>query len=219
MLSALLLSMTLTAQADFVRVDIDGMICVSCETKIQQALSKLEFLESVETNTPLGLACAELTGPIDIAAITAPIEELGYSIESIKQTASCSVKARRFPENWADTEGLDAAVISRGEIVDLGEHNVEGKFTIYDFGAPWCGPCHVAEKMLKNYLRDHSNVAVRAIILDSDDAKESFALPAAQQHLTSAPGLPYFVVVAPNGRTIFKGSDVARALKKLDQKR
>ena len=74
-------------------------------------------------------------------------------------------------------------------------------------------------KMLKDYLRDHDDVAVRAIVLDSQNPKESFAMPAAHQHLRSAPGLPYFVVVNAKGKAVFKGSDVAKLLKKIDKKR
>ena len=215
----LLLSMTLSADADSIRVGIEGMTCAGCATKVENALDNVGFLGAVEVSSSHGLACAELTGPFEAVAVTAPLEELGYAVTSIEQAPSCSLKNRRFPENWADIEDLDVLVISRGDSVDLDEHVVAGKFTIYDFGAPWCAPCHVAEKMLKDYLRDHSDVAVRAIILDSEDAKSSFAMAAAQQHLMSAPGLPYFLVVGPNGRTVFKGSDVTRVLKKLDRKR
>jgi len=214
----LFLSLQTMAHADALRIEVEGMICVSCEMKIKQKLEPLGFLKNLNVSVTEGLACGELVGAPNNQAITKAITSLGYTITSIETASSCSLKERRFPVNWATTEGLDVQVISRGNTVDLAEHAATGKFTIYDFGAPWCGPCHVAEKMLKDYLRTHTNVAIRAVILDSDDAKTSFAMDVAKQHLMSAPGLPYFVVIDPQGRTVFKGTDVSRLLKKLDRK-
>jgi thiol-disulfide isomerase/thioredoxin len=147
------------------------------------------------------------------------IADLGYTTKSISIVDTCDTEAPQFPQNWAELEGLDVVVISQGDEVTLADHAAPGKFTIYDFGAPWCAPCHVAEKMLKDYLREHDDVAVRAIVLDSQNPKDSFNLPAAHQHLRAAPGLPYFVVVNAKGKAVFKGPDVARLLKKIDKKR
>ena len=218
MILPLILSLQTLAHADALRIEVEGMICVSCEAKIKQKLEPLDFLENLNVSVTEGLACGDLIGAPNTQAITEAITGLGYTITSISQTPSCALKERRFPMNWASTDGLDVQVISRGDTVNLAEHAAKGKFTIYDFGAPWCGPCHVAEKMLKDYLRTHANVAIRAVILDSDDAKASFAMDVAKQHLVSAPGLPYFIAVDPEGRTVFKGTDVTRLLKKLDRK-
>jgi len=218
---AFLLALTLQpdANADMLRIDVEGMTCVSCETKLVKALSGLDFVTDASAIAAAGRVCATGTDGIDHEAIKATVAELGYTVTGINPDPNCEDSDSRFPPNWADTEGLDARIISSGEEVTLMEHAAEGKFTIYDFGAPWCGPCHVAEKMLKDYLRDHQDVAVRAIVLASDDPKTSFAMPAAKQHLQSAPGLPHFVVVSPSGKIVFNGSDVVRVLKKLDKKR
>lgn len=217
---ATLLALALNAaQADTIRVGIEGMVCVSCELKITEGLKKVDALANLKVSASANMMCADVIGPIDEVAITGTMTELGYTVTSLTRAPDCTMDERKYPINWVEKEGLDAAIISRGEVVDLATHRAENRFTVYDFGAPWCGPCHVAEKMLKDYMRDHADVAVRAIVLDSDNAKNSFAMPAAQQHLMSAPGLPYFVVVAPDGRTVYRGSDVARALKKMDAKR
>lgn len=218
---AFLLALTLQpdANADMLRIDVEGMICVSCEVKLVKALGKLDFVTDASAFAADGRVCATAADGVDNATIKATVAELGYTVTEITPDPQCETSDSRFPPNWADTEGLDASVISSGGEVNLMEHAAEGKFTIYDFGAPWCGPCHVAEKMLKDYLRDHDDVAVRAIVLASDDPKASFAMPAAKQHLQSAAGLPHFVVVSPSGKTVFTGSDVVRVLKKLDKKR
>jgi len=215
----ILLALLLPAQAKVLRVDIDGMTCTSCGDKVIAALDKLAFLSKTAAPNPEGMACASLDGVLDKEAVSAAMADLGYTAKAMSITDNCETGDTKFPQNWAEIEGLNVLVISNGDEVELSDHAAAGKFTIYDFGAPWCAPCHVAEKMLKDYLRDHDDVAVRAIILDSQNPKDSFNLPAAHQHLRSAPGLPYFVAVNAQGKAIFKGSDVARLLKKIDKKR
>jgi thiol-disulfide isomerase/thioredoxin len=147
------------------------------------------------------------------------ITQFGYTIMRIETVEDCDPETKQFPDIWADTEGLDASVISRGERVDLESHLTSGKWTIFDFGAPWCGPCHASEKLLRIFLRDNPDVALRAIILDSQNANESYAMPVVQQHLQSAPGLPYFVVMDPKGKVFFRGSEVDKLLKKMDKRK
>ncbi|MEE2828469.1 MAG: thioredoxin domain-containing protein, partial [Myxococcota bacterium] len=102
---------------------------------------------------------------------------------------------------------------------DLKGHLVDDKFTIIDFGAPWCGPCHTAAETLSAYLRDHKDVAVRVVNLRADDVTLSYALPAAQQHLLYAPGLPWFLVYSPSGRVIHKSTSVEKVLAAIEKKR
>ena len=208
-----------SAQAETARISIEGMFCVSCQAKVTTALDKLAFVSASSASTASGTACAELSGAVDNDALSKAITQFGYTIANIEIVEACDPNSKRFPENWGDTEGLDAAVISRGETVDLDAHRPDSKWTIFDFGAPWCGPCHAAELLLKAYLRDNSDTALRAIVLDSQDANESFAMPVVAQHLQSAPGLPYFIVMDPKGKTVFKGSDVEKLLQKLDKKK
>ena len=75
------------------------------------------------------------------------------------------------------------------------------------------------EKLLRDYLSDHPDVALRAVVLDAQDAKTSFDMPVVAQHLQTAPGLPYFILVNPKGKTIARSVDPARILKKIDKKR
>ena len=216
---SLSLMMLGSARAKDIRVDIDCMFCATCEPKVSGALNALPFLTQAKASTPVSQACAELSGPVDEDAIRNAIAGLDYTVTAITLMDECTLEERRYPDNWAETDGLDVVVISKGEEVDLEAHEVDGKFTIFDFGAPWCGPCHVAEKLLRDYLSDHPDVALRAVVLDAQDAKTSFDMPVVAQHLQTAPGLPYFILVNPKGKTIARGVDPARILKKIDKKR
>ena len=115
--------------------------------------------------------------------------------------------------------GVDATIISKGAKVDLKAQLVPEHFTVFDVGAPWCGPCFISAKRLARYLADHDDTAVRVIDLVAPTAPESFALPVAQQHFSFIAGLPWFVVHAPNGKVIYRGDDVDAAIAAIDKKR
>ena len=119
---------------------------------------------------------------------------------------------------WAKTDGHDVQVISDGFEFEIKEHLVEGKFTIFDFGASWCGPCHAAAQRFKAAMTTHSDIAVRAISL-GDDPSLSFEHPVVQQHMSFANGLPWFILYSPSGKRIYQGGDVDALLKAVDRKR
>jgi len=219
MIFALIATLMGPVHADMARMSVEGMTCRGCQDKLTRAMNELDFVVESSASMASGLACATLNAPMQEAALKAVVEKLGYTLKSIEVVETCDPNTKRFPDNWAETDGLDVVIISRGEEVDLQAHRPTDKWTIFDFGAPWCAPCYAAEQLMKTYLQDHPDTAVRAIVLDSQEAKESFDMPVVHQHLQSAPGLPYFIVMDPKGKTVFRGSEVAKMLKKLDKKR
>ena len=208
---------TVSSYADQIDVRISGMVCGSCESKIAEKLDSLPFVENTKVSFDDGRACAELSGEMVEADVISALEGMNYTVAAIAKTDACLLSGP--PRNWADVADYDAQVISRGEPVVLEDHRVGSKFTVYDFGAPWCAPCHGAEILLKQYMSEHPDVAVRAVVLDAANAVDSFDMPAAKQHLTNAPGLPYFVVVSEKGKTIYRGSELPKALKQMDKRR
>lgn len=217
---ALALIAALPARAEVVLIELEGMTCNHCESKVEEALDKLEFLTNVGASLPGKKACAELTGALDTPAITATIAELGYTVIAQDLLESCpDIADTGAPGNWGETSGVDARIISTGNEVDFEASLVPDKFTVFDFGANWCAPCHAAEKLLKAYMGDHPDVAVRAIVLEGKTPKNSFAHPVVHQHLSGAAGLPYFVVYSPEGKRIYRGVNLPKALKKIDKKR
>lgn len=204
---------------DIARVKLSGMTCVTCEQKIIKKLDALPFVESTRASTPLQTACVELKGQFDTAAMTGAVQDLGYVVRSIDIVKECDLNADGLLKNWDQADGLDVQIISTGEEVILEDFLAPDKFTIYDFGAPWCAPCHASETLLKVYMSEHADVAIRAIVLDSMDPKISFSMPATKQHLMSAAGLPYFIVVNPKGKTIYRGTEVDKLLNKMDKQR
>ena len=202
-------------------VHIDGMVCSGCQQTISTALDNLSFVKETTASFAVGGACLDLSGEGDTGPIREAVTGLGYTVTSIESVASCPRALRKGHrvDPWDGSEGFDVQIISRGEEVDLREHLAADKYTVVDFGAPWCGPCHVVAAKLKEYLTAHEDVAVRAVTLDARNPKESYAMPAAKQHLKFVAGIPYFLVYDASGKTIYKGGEVEDVMKNIDKQR
>jgi copper chaperone CopZ len=202
-------------------VGIEGMTCMSCEAKVTSVLSAIETVGRVGTSASEEAACLELTGDTSLAAINAAVASIDYRVTDTRTVDLCpaSLPLKSRKEAWEGIENLDVQIISRGESVELPAHRTDGKFTVFDFGAPWCGPCTLAAKRLKAYLSAHPDTAVRAIVLDAPNPETSFAMPAAQQYLEWSGGLPYFEVYSPSGKRIYKGNNVGKAMASIDKAR
>ena len=220
MTALLFLAMQL-ASAETLVVNIDGMNCISCEGKLTEALEAVPEVSKVTVSFDAKGAC--VAGKADRDAVQQAIAAVGpYEIASIESVERCPPRmvAGDKTNPWLSIpEGLDAEIISFGKEVDLAPNLAAGKFTIVDFGAPWCGPCHEVAAELKTYLGAHDDVAVRAITLDADTPKVSFNMPAAQQHLKFAGGLPYLLVFDAHGKRIYKGGDLKAATAAIEKKR
>ncbi len=202
-------------------VHIDGMVCHGCQRKVTEALEALPFVADAAASFAVGGACLDLAAEGDTAPIREAVNGLGYTVTGIEAVDACPPELREGHrvDPWDDTGGHDVLVISRGEAVTLEDHLAPGKFTIVDFGAPWCGPCHAAAAALRAYMDDHADVAVRAITLDADDPEASYALPVVEQHLKWVAGIPWFIVYDPGGRVIYKGSEVEAVTRTIDKRR
>jgi len=215
-----LLFSALAAAEPSVLVQVSGIDDDCCGQKVATALDALPFLGPVAVAWQDGRACAGLTGALDEPALRAAVSAAGYGVASVSAVDACPSDLQPSrPDPWAGVTALDARVVSRGEAVELEAHAAPGKFTVYDFGAPWCAPCYTTAVTLQGYLAANADVAVRVVFLEAPDAVASFALPAAAQHLAYADAIPWFVVRDPGGRTIYAGSDVERALRTIDKRR
>jgi thiol-disulfide isomerase/thioredoxin len=105
----------------------------------------------------------------------------------------------------ADVEDL----VARGEVVPL--QGVAGKWTVFDFWAPWCEACKRLTSELARLAAEDPRLAVRRVnIVDFDS-------PIAVKELPGVSVLPHIRVVAPDGRTAWEGSGTPDEL--LDQLR
>lgn len=103
--------------------------------------------------------------------------------------------------------GEDIRIISRGEPINLRDHLVPGKYTLFDYYADWCPPCQELAPRLEELARRHPNLAVRKIdIVDWDH-------PVAEQQ--GVRDLPYLRLYDPGGRLIQEGEATLDDLERL----
>ncbi len=101
----------------------------------------------------------------------------------------------------------DVAVITHGNEVDLAAHVAPGKFTVFDFYAPWCPPCRVLGPALERLAgREPARLALRKV--DIVDWTE----PVARQY--GVESLPYLVLYDDRGRQVATGEEVFVVLKR-----
>ena len=100
----------------------------------------------------------------------------------------------------------DVHTISKGEAVQLEEHLVAGKFTLFDFYADWCTICREIGPQLDQMAEEYDWVAIRKI-----DVVDWTSDVARQFELTS---LPYLVLYDPGGALVASGD---HALDRLHQ--
>ncbi|MEE8112179.1 MAG: thioredoxin domain-containing protein [Acidobacteriota bacterium] len=105
---------------------------------------------------------------------------------------------------WTAPAG-DVQTISKGEAVQLEEHLVDGKFTLFDFYADWCTICREIGPQLDQIAGEYDWVAIRKIdVVDwSSDVARQF-------ELTS---LPYMVLYDPGGTMVASGDDALNRLR------
>lgn len=196
---------------------VSGMDDPCCAQKVVTALQSVPTVTSVAAAFEKNQACLVASGPITEAALGTALTSAGYQLVSLAEVKVCPEGLRPAVDPWEAAKGLDVVTISHGERVDL--KPVTGKFTVFDFGAPWCAPCHTGAAQLITYMGSKTDVAARVIWLDGADAKATFALPVVAQHLAFAEGLPWYKVLGTDGKKLYEGSDPTAAIAAVDRKR
>ena len=209
------------ATSRYLLVSVQGMDCAGCNKTVSAAFESVPFLEGMNTSFAVTGSCGKLIGELDEAALTASLEGTGYSVAKTEVVTSCpdGLKGTQ-PGPWdGKTEGLDVSTISHGEVVEIAPHLAAGKYTIIDYGASWCAPCHEAADTLVTYMGEHADVAVRAIELAGETAQASYEQPVVAQHLAYVSGIPWLVVYEPGGKVISKTQSVDKTLAAIDKHR
>ncbi len=209
------------AHAGSLLVRVQGMDCAGCNNKLSGALSALPFLSDVTASFAEQGACGALAGDVDAAAVQQAVAGIGYAFVSAEPVEACPKGLKgALPEPWATRgAGHDVVTISHGEEFDLAASLVADKYTIVDFGASWCAPCHEAAALVASYLAEHPDVAVRAVELGGEDPAASYQQPVVAQHLAYVDGVPWFLVYAPGGRKLIQGNSAEKALAAIDKHR
>lgn len=214
---------TVTAPVRTIVFSVTGMDCSGCATGIEYGVSGLNFVAAVHASYRLQKVCVELSGELiedSLAMAIANVEE-GLGLGAIHTVPACPEGLRgELPDPWEGrAPALDVKTVSRGEEFALDTVAVRGKYTVVDFGARWCEPCHAVADTFAAALAVAPDLAVRAVLLEGRTAEESYKQPVVKQHLQYAPGIPFLIVYTPDGKVLHKGVDAEKALGAIDKHR
>lgn len=124
-------------------------------------------------------------------------EPLAQAVREIGYEAVVGAGHGRYSPEVEFPPGLDVRVISEdGAAVDIDEHRVPGKVTVFDFYAVWCGPCREVDRAMVAVLQEHDDVALRKLnVTDWGSA-------VAKRYLSQVPSLPYVIVYGRDGERV-----------------
>ncbi len=193
---------------------IPVMTCTPCEEKIQVIVNELNISSQVEAISSISKTlCFKKEISQDTAVrLEEELKRIKFIVTEKKVVDGCP---QEVIHPWSDVKG-DFETISKGERVSIKKHLVKGKYTIIDFGAVWCGPCHEVASRIKPMLEQREDIAVRAIELP-DNQQTAFDAPVVFQHLSQAEGLPYMILFDKRGKKQYEGNDVDELLRYIEQ--
>ncbi len=170
-----------------------GMSCKSCTKSVAKALKKgLPGIRSVSVEFSTKQARFIARQPVTKEQVRASLASLGFEL--------------RFPDDPAPLPRLpaelraelDIKTVSRGEAISIEENLAPGKYTIFDYVADWCGPCHLLTPKLERLVAENDRVALR--IVDISDWESPAGKQATREF--EIPGLPYVRVYRPDGSAL-----------------
>lgn len=124
-------------------------------------------------------------------------EKLLAVVEALGYAGKLGAGSGRYVAQVVFPPEVDAAWVSKeGEAVDIEQHKVAGKVTVFDFYADWCGPCREVDRAMLSVLKDNDDVALRKLnVVDWESG-------VAKQYLAKIPSLPYVIIYSPSGKRV-----------------
>jgi thiol-disulfide isomerase/thioredoxin len=117
-------------------------------------------------------------------------------------------RAREAPESAASqATGGDIRIVSKGSPVNLRDHLVAGKYTLFDYYADWCPPCRQLSPRLEDLARRRPDLALRKIDI------VSWSHPVAAQQ--GVHDLPFLRLYDPKGQLVGEGDAVLEVLQRI----
>ncbi len=166
-----------------------GMSCDACAKTATQALRKLSGVNNVEVDFDTKQATVSADSSLTREAIRETLGSIGFEAQFPDDPS------RAKPLTDIEREKLDIAIVTHGEAFQVKDYLSKGKFTVFDFYAEWCGPCHLLTPKLERLVLQNKNVALRKV--DIVSWKSDAAKQATKEY--EMPGLPYVRVYGPSG--------------------
>ncbi|HUG52883.1 MAG TPA: cation transporter [Vicinamibacteria bacterium] len=191
-------------RADRVQVySIQGADCASCAERIKDELDKEQGIGKVEFDRSEVELTVKLDDSVGDEVVLAAVERAGLQA-FVGPGRGAYLPHPEYPP------GADVAWLTKdgSKVGPLPRLRVQGKYTVFDIYADWCGPCRTVDEHLRTVVAARPDVAVRKLDLVDFDS------PLAGELGSRLEALPYVVVFTPSGKRI----DIAGAeLKKIDK--
>ena len=192
--------------ADRVQIfSIQGADCADCAERIKDQLKKAKGIGKVEFDKKKVELTVKMDDGVPDAVVLAAVARAG--LEAVVGPGHGAYLPH--PEYPA---GADVAWLSRdgAAVGPLPKLRVDGKYTVFDVYADWCGPCRTVDDHLREVVAARADVAVRKLnVVD-------FESPLGKELGSRLEALPYVVVFTPAGRRIdIAGADMGKIDKAL----
>ena len=191
-------------------LSMQDLDCASCGGKAVKALKKNPHVTEARFN----YANAEIAVKYD------PAKTTETELQAQASTAGFAIvvgqgKGTYLPPERYD-EGLDVSWLAlEGQAVEITKHLAEGKITIVDFYAPWCGPCRVLDRHLNTILNEQKDVAVRKLNM------VTWETPLAKKYSAHMTSLPHVFIFDAQGNQVasISGMEPDKIQAAIDQAR
>lgn len=170
-----------------------GMSCDDCAKSAKKALkTNIRNILKLEIDFESKRGFIESSSLIEASEIRRALGTLGFEARFARDLPK--------PEPLSEEAKvkLDIEMISKGKEVDLKEFLAPGKFTIFDYYAEWCGPCHLLSPRLERLVSERNDIALR--VIDIGNWKSAVAKQATREFRLS--GLPYVRIYNQAGRFV-----------------
>jgi copper chaperone CopZ len=186
---------TLPAQAETFRFHVIGIECQLCAAPIQKALASTPGVERARVDWKKETAEVDVPPAFDKNNLKVALDNLGFVAVFPGETAKGFEPLA--PEELAK---LDIRRFDGKSAVDEKELSAQGKTTLIDYYADWCGPCKTLELRLERYMTAHSEIALRRVDIGKWDNTA-----ARQITRQGAASLPYVRVYDGSGTLVGNG--------------
>ena len=192
---ATILSMLLMspAWADRVQVfSVQGFTCDGCASELAPHLKKVKGIKKWSFDGKTYEYTMTLADGFTDDALIAVFKDQGY--RAIVGPGQGQGPDAYKPEPYPDHVDLKVVTTSGEPAGPLERHRVDGKFTVLDFYADWCGPCRDVDRQLHGIVAERQDIAIRKFnVVD-------FESPLAKELGARLTKLPYVVVFDPEGK-------------------
>lgn len=204
-----LFTLTAVMAQEKVKFKVEGWSCQSCANSTASALNKLDGIKDVKATFDDSSVTLTSDGSVSEEDLRKVIADLNFQAffegESITE-----------PLTDIEKEGLDIEFIKGGEKLDFKAHLTNGKLTIFDFYAGWCGPCKLYSPKLERLVFENP-VRLSLKKVDVVDWKSELAKQLTKQY--KLPALPFTLIFDDKGKLIgrVEGNDIETVRKNIKQ--